>query len=91
MTGDFNENLNLFYLNSTSMSHVQPEKKKLLYSTHKGAYEDIPRPPFGKSHHNAILLIPAYKHKLNQEVLVDSCDGPGACTLTWSPVVRCFL
>ena len=27
-------------------------------------------PPFGKSDHNSILLIPAYKQKLKQEVLV---------------------
>jgi hypothetical protein len=28
------------------------------------------RPPLGKSDHNSILLIPAYKHKLKQEVPV---------------------
>jgi hypothetical protein len=26
----------------------------------------LPRPPFGKSYHNSILLIPAYKQKLMQ-------------------------
>ena len=30
----------------------------------------LPCPPFGKSDHNSILLIPAYKRKLKQEVPV---------------------
>ena len=41
-----------------------------LYSTHKDAYKALPRPPFVKSDHNSILLIPAYKQKLKQEVPV---------------------
>ena len=41
-----------------------------LYSTHRDAYKALPRPPFGKSDHNSILLIPAYKQKLKQVVLV---------------------
>ena len=41
-----------------------------LYSTHRDAYKALPRTPFGKSDHNSILLIPAYKHKLKQEVPV---------------------
>ena len=32
-----------------------------LYSTHRDAYNALPRPPFGKSDHNSILRIPAYK------------------------------
>ena len=54
------------------MSHVQPEGKKTLppFSTHRDAYKTLPRPPFGKSDHNSILLIAAYKHKLKQEVPV---------------------
>ena len=39
-----------------------------LYSTHRDAY--IALPPFGKSDHNSILLIPAYKQKLKQEAPV---------------------
>ena len=45
---------------STIMLHVQPgEKKNLhhLYFTHRDAYKA--RPPFGKSDHTSILLIPA--------------------------------
>ena len=47
-------------------------KKNLdhLYSTHRAAYKALPRPPFGKSAHNSILLIPAYKQKLKQEAPV---------------------
>ena len=41
-----------------------------LYSTHRDAYKALPCPPFGKSEHNSILLIPAYKQKLKQEVPV---------------------
>ena len=41
-----------------------------LYSTHRDAYKALPRPPFGKSDHNSILLIPAYKQKLKQEAPV---------------------
>ena len=32
--------------------------------------QTLPRPPFGKSNHNSILLIPAYKQKLKQEAPV---------------------
>ena len=39
-------------------------------STHRDAYKALPRPPFGKSEHNYILLIPAYKQKLKQRVPV---------------------
>ena len=39
-----------------------------LYSTHRDAYKA--RPPFDKSDHNSILLIPAYMLKLKQEAPV---------------------
>ena len=55
------------------MSHVQPEGKKTLhhlYYTQRDAYIALPHPPFGKSDHNYILLIPAYKQKLKQEAPV---------------------
>ena len=56
------------------MSHVQPEKKKILdhlYTTHRDAYKALRHPPFGKSDHNSILLIPACKQKLKQEAQVN--------------------
>ena len=43
-----------------------------LCSTHRDAYKALPRPTFGKSDHNSILWIPAYKQKLKQEVPVTS-------------------
>jgi hypothetical protein len=47
----------------------QRGKKTLdhLYSTHRDVNKALHRPPFGKSDHNSILLIPAYKQKLKQE------------------------
>ena len=44
--------------------------KKHLYYTHRDTYKAFPRPPFGKSDNNSILLIPAYKQELKQEVPV---------------------
>ena len=63
-------NLNQFYQISISMLNVQPEGEKTLdhlYSTHRDAYKALPRPLFGKSDHNFIPLIPAYKQKIKQE------------------------
>ena len=50
----------------------QRGKKTLddLYSTHRDTYKALPRPPFGESDHNSILLIHAYKQKLKQEAPV---------------------
>jgi hypothetical protein len=52
------------------MSPVQLKTIDHLYSTHRNPYKAPPHTPFGKSDHNAILLIPAYNQKLKQEVLV---------------------
>jgi hypothetical protein len=41
-----------------------------LYSTHRDLYEALVCPPFGKSDHISILLIPAYKQKLKEEEVV---------------------
>ena len=38
-----------------------------LYFTHRDAYKALPHPPFGKSDHNSILLIPACKQNLKPE------------------------
>ena len=52
----------------------QREKTSLdhLYSTHRDAYKALPRPQFGKSDHNYILLIPAYKQKIKAGSISDS-------------------
>jgi hypothetical protein len=49
---------------------MQPEGEKHLdhlYSTYRNVYIALPHPPFGKSDHNSILLIPANKQILKQE------------------------
>ena len=55
------------------MLNVQPEGKNnldQLNSTHRDAYKALPHPQLGKSDHNSILLIPAYKQKGKQEAPV---------------------
>ncbi|XP_051533961.1 uncharacterized protein LOC127429144 [Myxocyprinus asiaticus] len=37
------------------------------YSPYRDGYKSLPRPPFGKSDHSSILLLPAYRQKLKQE------------------------
>ena len=54
-----------------------------LYSTHRDAYKALPRPPFGKSDDNSILLIPAYKLKLKQEATVTRSIKKWYRTLCW--------
>ena len=49
------------------------------------AYKALPRPPFGNSDHNYILLIPAFKLKLKQEVPVTHS------TWKWSDVADATL
>ena len=65
-------NWNPFYLISTNISRVTRGKITLdhLYSTRRDPYKALPHSPFGKSDHNSILLIPAYKQELKQEVPV---------------------
>ena len=74
MAGDFNVG-KLKSVLPNFYQHVKcatRRKKTLdhLYSTHKDAYKALLRSPFGKSEHNSILLIPAYKQKLKQEAPV---------------------
>ena len=74
MAGDFNAG-KLKSVLPNFYQHVKcatREKKILyhLYSTHRDEYKALPRPPFGKSDHNSILLVPAYKQKLKQEAPV---------------------
>ncbi len=38
------------------------------YSPFRDAYKSLPRPPFGKSDHSSVLLLPAYRQKLKREV-----------------------
>ena len=52
------------------MCNHRKETLDHLYSTHRDAYKALLRPPFGKSAHDFILLIPCYEPKLKQEVPV---------------------
>ncbi len=36
------------------------------YSPFRDAYKSLPRPPFGKSDHSSVLLLPAYRQKLKR-------------------------
>ena len=56
------------------------------YSNFRDANKDLPRPPVGKSDHDAILLLPSYRQKLKQDV-------PVTRTLVrpiGSPLQECF-
>ncbi len=37
------------------------------YTSFRDVYKSLPRPPFGKSDHSSILLLPAYRQKLKRE------------------------
>ncbi len=37
------------------------------YSPFRDAFKSLPRPPFGKSDHSSVLLLPAYRQKLKRE------------------------
>ncbi len=39
------------------------------YSSFRDTYKSLPRPPFGKSDHSSVLLLPAYREKLKREAL----------------------
>ena len=43
--------------------HVKCATRGKKNFTHRDSYKALPRPPFGESDHNSILLIPAYKQK----------------------------
>jgi hypothetical protein len=43
-----------------------------LHTTHRDTYKALPRSPFGKSDHNSIFLIPAYKQKIKAGSTSDS-------------------
>ncbi|XP_041841970.1 uncharacterized protein LOC121640325 [Melanotaenia boesemani] len=69
--------------NSANMTKVMPEFTQHIncptrgertldhcYSPFKEGYKAKPLPPFGKSDHTAVLLMPKYKQKLKQELAV---------------------
>ena len=52
------------------LKSVLPHFYQHVTCANRNTYKALLCPPFGKSDHNYILLIPAYKKKLNQEVPV---------------------
>ena len=74
VAGDFNAGKFKSVLRSFNQDVKCATRQKIildhLYSTHRGVYKALSRPPFGKSNHNSILLIPAYKQQLKQEATV---------------------
>ncbi len=71
ITGDFNKPTSEQYLQntfntspSTPVEIVYSTIVTLLSGTHTNPY---PRPPFGKSDHSSVLLLPAYRQKRKRE------------------------
>ncbi|XP_036439332.1 uncharacterized protein LOC118816846 [Colossoma macropomum] len=70
VAGDFNRN-NLRTYCPTLFQHVTcfTRKDRILdhvYSSIRNCYKSLPRPPFGKSDHSSILLLPTYRQKLKR-------------------------
>jgi hypothetical protein len=65
VAGDFNAGKLKYVLPNSTRGNKTLDH---FYSTQRDAYKALSRLPFGKSDHNSILLIPAYKQKLKQEV-----------------------
>ncbi len=71
VTGDFNK-ANFRTIAPKYFQHITINTRgdRVLdhcYSPFRDAYKSLPRPPFGKSDHSSVLLLPAYRQKLKQE------------------------
>jgi len=55
-----------------------------VYSPFRNGYKALPRPPFGKSDHISLLLLPAYKQKLKR-------DRPVTRTVARSQMQHCRI
>ncbi len=71
VTGDFNK-ANLRTIAPKYFQHITINTRgdRVLdhcYSPFRDAYKSLPRPPFGKSDHSSVLLLPAYRQKLKRE------------------------
>ncbi len=82
ITGDFNK-ANFRTIAPKYFQHVTINTRgdRILdhcYSPFRDAYKSLPRPPFGKSDHSSVLLLPAYRQKLK-------CEAPALRTVQcWS-------
>ncbi len=71
ITGDFNK-ANFRTIAPKYFQHVTINTRgdRILdhcYTSFRDAYKSLPRPPFGKSDHSSILLLPAYRQNLKRE------------------------
>ncbi len=71
VTGDFNK-ANFRTIAPKYFQHITINTRgdRVLdhcYTPFREAYKSLPRPPFGKSDHSSILLLPAYRQKLKHE------------------------
>ncbi len=82
ITGDFNK-ANFRTIAPKYFQHITINTRgdRVLdhcYSPFRDAYKSLPRPPFGKSDHSSVLLLPAYRQKLK-------CEAPALRTIQcWS-------
>ncbi len=66
VTGDLNK-ANFATIAPKYFQHVNKRGDRVLdhcYSPFRDAYKSLSRPPFGKSDHSSVLLLPAYRQKL---------------------------
>ncbi len=78
ITGDFNK-ANFRTIAPKYFQHVTINTRgdRILdhcYTSFRDAYTSLPRPPFGKSDHSSVLLLPAYRQKLK-------CEAPALRTV----------
>ncbi len=71
ITGDFNK-ANFRTIAPKYFQHVTINTRgdrtlDHCYTPFRDAYKSLPRPPFGKSDHSSVLLLPAYRQKLKRE------------------------
>ncbi len=71
ITGDFNK-ANFRTIAPKYFQHVTINTRgdRILdhcYTSLRDAYKSLPHPPFGKSDHSSVLLLPAYRQKLKRE------------------------
>ncbi len=71
VTGDFNK-ANFRTIAPKYFQHVTINTRgdrtlDHCYTPFRDAYKSLPRPPFGKSDHSYVLLLPAYRQKLKRE------------------------
>ncbi len=72
ITGDFNK-ANFRTIAPKYFQHITINTRgdRVLdhcYTSFRDTYKSLPRPPFGKSNHSSVLLLPVYRQKLKREV-----------------------